>query len=357
MKITPLKSGVFSFVTTDGCTARCSHCLMNCTPNKKNKLQFEQMQKCIDQVVKEYDVKMIVFTGGESTLLGEDLFRTIRYCTLNFLKTRLVTNAFWATSLERAQRYIEKFRSVGLTEINFSVDDYHEPFVPLENIRNAWQACKGAGFESVILANSHGNNDKIVPAYIQEYLGEKIEVAVSNGPEDNEIKEPGKETLYQIYENTLQKSGRAASLDSEKFDTIENQENLACCCPWAVSDPVVSPLGHVWACCGIPSDNNAILDLGDTNKEKIKTILNRASKDVLLNAIHELGPLKLCQFVEEHSNIKFNKSFCGVCEICSALTNNKNAVKVLRDNEKSIAAIIRAKESIAKLSDVLAQKQ
>lgn len=152
------------------------------------------MQKCIDQVVKEYDVKMIVFTGGESTLLGEDLFRTIRYCTLNFLKTRLVTNAFWATSLERAQRYIEKFRSVGLTEINFSVDDYHEPFVPLENIRNAWQACKGAGFESVILANSHGNNDKIVPAYIQEFLGEKIEVAVSNGPEDNEIKEPGKET-------------------------------------------------------------------------------------------------------------------------------------------------------------------
>ncbi len=346
MSITPLKNGCFSIVTTDGCTARCSHCLMNCTPRKKNKVQFEQIQKCIDQIVKNYNTKLIVFTGGESTLLGEDLIRAIRYCTLNFLRTRLVTNAHWATSLERAKRYIEKFRSVGLCELDISVDDYHEPFVPLENIRNVWQASKGAGFDSVVLANSHGKNDKITPSFIQEFLGEEIHVSPPNsrayGKED-EIKTQNK-TIYQIYENTLQKSGRAETLDKSKFDVFANRETLSCCCTWAVSDPVLSPMGHIWACCGIPADNNPILDLGDANKEKVKTIFNRASKNVFLNAIYYLGPLWLCKFVEEHSKIRFSKELCGVCEICSALTNNKKAIQVLHDNEKAIAAIVRTKK-------------
>ncbi len=359
MSITPLINGSLNIVTTDGCTARCSHCLMNCTPNKKNKVKFDQIQKCVDQAKKNYELKLVVFTGGESTLLGEDLFRAIRYCTLNFLKTRLVTNAHWATSLERAQRYIEKYRSVGLSEINFSVDDYHEPFVPLENIRNAWLASKGAGFDSVVLANSHGKNDKITPSFIQQFLGENIQISTPETRTMGDINSSPSEdgTTYQIYENTLQKSGRAEAFDDNKFDTIENQNDLACPCTWAVNDPVLSPIGHLWACCGIPSDNNPILDLGDTNKEKIKTILNRASKDVLLNAIHDLGPLKLCQFVEDHSNIKFSKEFCGVCEICSALTNNKKAVQILRDNEKTISAMIRAKRSVAELSNLLSQNR
>lgn len=346
MSITPLKNGCFSIVTTDGCTARCSHCLMNCTPHKKNKVQFEQIQKSIDQVVKNYNVKLIVFTGGESTLLGEDLIRAIRYCTLNFLRTRLVTNAHWATNPERAKRYIENFRSVGLCELDISVDDYHEPFVPLENIRNVWQASKGAGFDSVVLANSHGKNDKITPSFIQDFLGEKIQISTPElrALEKNEAKPAKDKTIYQIYENTLQKSGRAESLDESKFDIITNQNTLSCRCTWAVNDPVLSPMGHIWACCGIPADNNPILDLGDANKEKVKTIFNRASKDVFLNAIHYLGPLWLCKFVEEHSKIRFSRNFCGVCEICSALTNNKKAVQVLRDNEKALAAIVRAKK-------------
>jgi MoaA/NifB/PqqE/SkfB family radical SAM enzyme len=331
---------------------------MNCTPHKKNKVHFEQIQKSIDQIVKNYSVRLVVFTGGESTLLGEDLFRAIRYCTLNFLRTRLVTNAHWATSLERAQRYVEKFRNAGLSEMNISVDDYHEPYVSLENIRNAWLASKEAGFEAVVLANSHGNNDKITPSFIQEFLGEKITVSTPvarNLIDENTPLE--KRPRYEIYENTLQKSGRAESLDDNKFNTIDNLTHLDNCCTWAVSDPVLSPLGHIWACCGIPSDNNPILDLGDANKEKIKTILTRASKNPILNAIHEFGPLKLCKFVEEHSKIRFKKDFCGVCEICSALTNNKKAVQVLLDNEKLINAMLKAKRSIDELSKVLSQRQ
>lgn len=342
MSIIPLNDGVFSFVTTDGCTAKCSHCLMNCKPGLKHKLSFEQMQKAIDQFARKKNAHLVVFTGGESTLLGEDLFRAIRYATFKFLKTRLVTNAHWATSLERARSYIKKLREVGLAEIDFSVDDYHEPFVPLDNIRNAWLASKGVGFDSVVLANSFGPKDKINPDFIREYLGEDLpDVGSMCSSDCSGLKRSEDGTFYSIHTNSLQKSGRAEDLDSDLFMDVENQELLDCACKWVVAEPVLSPLGHMWACCGIPSDNIPILDLGDANKERIDTILKRASKDVLINALYYLGPYRLCKFVEEHSDIRFKRNFCSACEICSVLTGNKKAVEVLLANKKSLAAVVQ----------------
>ena len=343
MNIIPFNDGVFSFVTTDGCTAKCSHCLMNCKPGLKHKLSFEQMRKAIDQFSRKKNANLVVFTGGESTLLGEDLFRAIRYATLKLLRTRLVTNAHWASSLERARNYVRKLREVGLTELDFSVDDFHEPFVPLDKIRNAWLASKGVGFDAVTLANSFGPKSKINPDFIREYLGENLpEVSPTSLPDSQVYKKSEDGTFYSIHISTLQKSGRAEDLDSEQFRGVENQELLDCPCKWVVAEPVLSPLGHMWACCGIPCDNMPILDLGDANKERIDTILKRASKDVLINALHYLGPYKLCKFVEEHSDIRFKRNFCGACEICSVLTANKKAVEVLRANEKSLAAILQA---------------
>lgn len=348
MSIKPLSNGVFTFVTTNACTAMCTHCLMNCKPILKDKLTFEQMRKSIDQIVKNYSVHLVVFTGGEPTLLGEDLFRAIRYCSLNFLRTRLVTNAHWATTLERAQKYVQKFRDAGLTELNVSIDDYHAPFVPLENIRNFWNSSKSVGFESVLLANSHGPKDKINPAFIQKFLGEKIIVGdnekVLNSTKNTHVAKDG--TMYMIFESSLQKSGRAHDLDSKKFISIKKQNHLSVPCKWAVQDPVISPLGHIWACCGIPSDNNPVLDMGDANKEKIKTILERGADNILLNALHYLGPYKLCKFVEEHSKIRFKQEFYSVCEVCSALTNNKKAIDVLRKNYATLVPIVLAEKEL-----------
>lgn len=338
--IKPLSSGILGIVTTNGCTAKCAHCLMNCAPGKKEKLSFEQIRKAIDQLKKDFsNIHLITFTGGEPTLLGEDLIRAIRYCTLNSYNTKIVTNAHWATSLERAKKYIKELRDVGLTELDFSVDDFHEPFVPLKNIKNAWEACKGAGFTSVVIANSHGKKNKITPAYIQKFLGEKIATDTAEFNVDATPNEDG--STYLIHEASLQKSGRAVEqLNEKKYIDIGDRDNLSCCCPWICNDPVLSPIGHIWACCGIHADNNPILDLGNMAKESIKSILNRASDNIILNALHYLGPVKVCKFVESHSDIRFNGKFYTVCELCGILTTNKEAIKVIRKNYEELVPLI-----------------
>lgn len=179
--IKPLSSGILGIVTTNGCTAKCAHCLMNCAPGKKEKLSFEQIRKAIDQLKKDFsNIHLITFTGGEPTLLGEDLIRAIRYCTLNSYNTKIVTNAHWATSLERAKKYIKELRDVGLTELDFSVDDFHEPFVPLKNIKNAWEACKAPASRALLSPIVMEKKTRLPQPTYKNFLGKRLQPTLPN---------------------------------------------------------------------------------------------------------------------------------------------------------------------------------
>ena len=112
-------------------------------------MTIEQIHHCIDEAASEPSVGMVVFSGGEPTLLGKQLFEAISYAHAKGLKTRVVSNAHWATTPERALSMIDKLMQSGLTEINFSLSDYHQPFVPTERVCNGLRAannttCAGA---------------------------------------------------------------------------------------------------------------------------------------------------------------------------------------------------------------------
>src|SRR5262249_10829087 len=72
--------------------------------------------------------------GGESTLRWRDLLVAIRHAKKFELPTRLVTNAHWATSLDRAAALTDELLQAGLDEINFSTGDQHVRFIPLERV-------------------------------------------------------------------------------------------------------------------------------------------------------------------------------------------------------------------------------
>ena len=51
---------------------------------------------------KQDSIQLCVFTGGECTLLGEDLFKSIKLAKSMGLMTRIVTNGFWAKTEKTA---------------------------------------------------------------------------------------------------------------------------------------------------------------------------------------------------------------------------------------------------------------
>src|SRR5262249_59831552 len=76
----------------------------------------------------------MVFAGGEVTLRGDDLLVAIAEAPRLGLPTRIVTNAYWATSLDRAREKLRQLVESGLTEVNYSTGDEHARFIPLDNV-------------------------------------------------------------------------------------------------------------------------------------------------------------------------------------------------------------------------------
>lgn len=332
-----------TFVTTDDCTAFCDHCIMCCRPGAKHYLTYEQMTNAIDSALKIGPLRLVVFTGGEPTLLKTDLLKTIRYCYDRGILTRVVTNAHWARTEQRAKQILQALRDAGLDELNFSLDDYHAPYIPEEYVKNAWKASKGMGFMSMVIANSQGKNAVIDGKYIQNLLEEEVQIRDADhrhGPTTEKRDPDG--TLYMISEGRLQRSGRAAEEldDSDFFDPIK-EDLLNGGCNTICSQPTISFDNHVWACCGLDSLENYVLDLGDLNKESFETIAARAEDSVLLNAIYYIGPLMLRNYIRSKDpSIPFRDNYTSICEICEDITGNKDAVTLLRQNYYELTAII-----------------
>lgn len=354
MSLQPFIGTSIAFITTNNCTAKCAHCVMCCTPGEKYMLTFEQMRE-------KEELLLVVFTGGEPTLLKDQLLKSIRYCNDLGILTRIVTNAHWATSIERAKEILHALREAGLDEINFSLDDYHAPYVPIEYVRNAWKAAKGMGFPSLVIANSHGKNDTITPEYIKEFLGEDIQTRDFNhryGYSDGREKRDEDGTLYIITEGKLQKTGRAnGSVEDENFYDVTDSSDLNCACRNLLEMPSVSYLNELWACCGSNSDHNTILNLGSLEEDTFENLMLRASNSVLLNALRYIGPYALTKYVtQKDPSITFSDNFHTLCEVCEALTRNPKAVEVLRSNMMELTSLIMMREEAEDRNKLFTEK-
>lgn len=172
--ISPL---TLSLITTHICTSSCPNCCFNCspTPLNKNKMTCDEMKKYIIQSLNAYpSIKMVIFTGGECTLLKDDLLDAIQFASMHNLTTRIVTNAHWAKTDESAINVINALIESGLTEINFSTGDEHIKFVPLEQVIRAIKLCaKHPSFTNVVvnIENNPGNKTcKKIYHIVQSYI-------------------------------------------------------------------------------------------------------------------------------------------------------------------------------------------
>ncbi|WP_127842369.1 radical SAM protein [Actinomyces wuliandei] len=134
-----------AIATTDRCQARCAHCLMKSGPERTEELSLEEMESFISYLHEQHGLQLVVFTGGESTLLGDTLLEAIAFCSERGIGTRLVTNAIWAQDYDTARDYLVTLRECGLNELNISTDDFHLAWIPIDNVLRAWSAAKGLG--------------------------------------------------------------------------------------------------------------------------------------------------------------------------------------------------------------------
>lgn len=329
-------------LTTSQCTARCDHCSVNSGPERRDRLKFDDMKRVIDQLNQINKLDLVVFAGGEPTLLGEALLDAIAHVTQLGSSTRLITNASWAPTQEKARNKAVKLREAGLREMNISADDYHLPFIPFSNVINAFQACQGLGFGAVVIGNSHMPGDKINPDFIQKELGINLPVTYDDDftrlvEVDTQPSADG--TIYLIHNPKVQLLGRAKqNVDPSSLPMLSLQQ-LRGGCPYAISHAALSPKGHLVSCCGTEAEGNRVLDFGYAGD--CNSVITQANKEILIRGISILGPARLLEIAKKiRPQMSIPQSFCSVCETCEHLTQSSEIVDCLSENKEAIEAEI-----------------
>lgn len=340
----------FTIMTTNTCTAECAHCSVHSSPTRRGALTDEQIICAIDAVHRRGPLTVVIFAGGEPTLLGQHLLNAIAHVDSLDLISRLVTNAHWATSAATARARVAELRNAGLRELNISCDDHHIPYIPLDRVCNAWNAAKHAGFDAVVIASASGPNSHLTPTAIQELLGEEMPLAFDDSGYATPRVASGR-TMYLLSNANIQLLGRAcATVESSSLSFPVHQDVLDQPCKWIQHTPALSPTNHLLSCCGTEANGKPHLDYGDLGTDTVDGLLDRANDSVIVNAIATVGPYRLMKFLHGvEPTLQFRSLYSGVCEVCEHLFSRAEVVAALEQRLPELAtAVLLAKATSRK---------
>jgi hypothetical protein len=326
----PLESvRTLSVMPTYRCTAACKHCGTFSNPKDDNWLPGEDMLRAIDQAA-DAGYKLVVFTGGEATLAAKNLLLGIERAAGHGLKTRLVTNAWWATDDGTAHATVARWKNAGLEELNASTGDQHRRFVAVENVIRALRA--GLSLELVtavmveLLANSEftGETLRAHPLFQQlatEHPGAKLVV----------LESPWMPMTPRV--TSQYPAGLAV-----------NRDNLASRtgCDTVLTTTTVQADGRIGACCGQGMRRIPELLVGRIDEMSIDEADRRAGDDFLKRWIRVEGPEKILAWAASiDPEIQWENMYAHRCQACMRLYRDPRVRRVIAEHhERKVGDVV-----------------
>lgn len=137
------------------CTAACDHCRFKCTTRPAPVIDFDVVMMCVTELKKHNHLEMVVMLGGEPGLFPDLTHALAKGIRQLGLPVRIETNASYAISEEQAYNFLQPLYALGAS-VMFSLDAFHDDFIPLTRIKNAVQvsqALKGQYYLEMAFLN------------------------------------------------------------------------------------------------------------------------------------------------------------------------------------------------------------
>lgn len=107
------------------CNLRCDHCFVYSGPDAKGTFTLNQIRRVLDEAIKIGTIKSIYFEGGEPFLFYPLMLEGIKIARGLGFKTGVVTNAYFATSEEDIELWLNPLYKLGVSDISISDDSFH----------------------------------------------------------------------------------------------------------------------------------------------------------------------------------------------------------------------------------------
>ncbi len=154
------------------CTYECDHCFVWGSPEARGTMTLAQVRAVLQQAKDLSTVETVYFEGGEPFLFYPIMIESLREADALGFNRGIVSNAYWATSVDDAVEWLRPIAEIGISDLSLSSDLFHGDEVLTQTVRHAVEAAQKLGIpEGVITIEvPPGCN-----AYAQAIKGEPIE--------------------------------------------------------------------------------------------------------------------------------------------------------------------------------------
>ena len=293
------------FLVTFQCNASCKHCGYRAGPSQHGYMNVRNAHHWLSTLAATHPLQSITIHGGEPLLYFPN------YCVeqilqkaamLNISHRGIITNGFWTIDHETARRKLMKLKSCGLTSITFSVDVFHQEFIPFNTVEIGIEEACALGFAKVDVLSHFVDSVNTDNIYNQKTNRLLAKLENLKGIEIDRFKT----SLY----------GRAADNLVDSMEKPPLPPSGLCNLPYWLGDKLHDPKaieidfhGNVTLCPGIC--------IGNLKTQSLTDVLRNYNPDKhpLLGILAREGPIGLAKMAAEFG-IDCNQRFVDECHLC-----------------------------------------
>ncbi|MCP4913301.1 MAG: radical SAM protein [Oligoflexia bacterium] len=325
------------FIVTDKCNIKCDFCAPDCSPSREGYNDSNKMISIYDDMRNGIEIPLVVYTGGEPLLYQRDIEIASEYfksCGVKHM--RVVTNGFWGKTKKRALSTLSSLKKSGITEINISVDDFHQKFIPLETIKNAIDACVELDVR-LLLAHKEHPDAIIKKETFDNLLGYEIA----------DLQDYKRDNIPQSEYPSLMIS-TALTIPVGRYDRdiqyddwikdISNKDRWKGPCDQVLKNIIVSHKGNFAPCCGLVDRELPEFYFGDIdNTEPLETFY-KMNNVTLYNWLALEGPSGIMEYIKtKNPNIEFKDGYVQNCQLCQELFQDPEKREIIKEGLKEKA--------------------
>jgi organic radical activating enzyme len=309
-----------SIMPTFQCTAACRHCGTLSHPGVHTSLDRDVILEAIRQAAAA-GFGLVVFTGGEPTLAGDDLLDGLAETRRLGLISRVVTNCHWATDQRAADEFVATLKTHGLNEINFSTGDQHARYVPIEHVLRAIQAAVENHF---------------MPAVMVETVSDRVitKQTIEEHPHFVEIRRRFPDRLVKINESPWMPL-KPKKITEYPAGMAIDAGNLQTCggCDSVQETITLQADGRLGACCGLGMRLVPELQVGKAGETTLAEAVERSEEDFLKRWIRIEGPERILAWAATFDTaIEWEGMYAHRCQACLRLYKDDAVRAVIREH-------------------------
>jgi hypothetical protein len=263
------------------CTGECDHCFVHSSPRAEAAMPLALAIKGVQQAHDLGTVREIYLEGGEPFLHFPIMVEVIRHAAGLGLETGIVTNGYFATTVEDAEVWLKPLQEAGLTSLSVSDDTFHsDPSQGETPAARTVAACRRLGIAvgTICIAPAQGI------------------------PDDKQKGDP-------IVGGDVRFRGRAADklvndeLPRRSWDSFRE-------CPDEDFEEIgrlhLDPFGYLYPCQGVV--------VGNLAKDTLTSVVRdyRASAHPIIGPLIAGGPAELVR----HYDLPLREKYVDACHLC-----------------------------------------